>query len=122
MESPEMSPPRKDSIPNQDINRLSTKKLHIPPQLARFPPGFKSVINKTEDDRNDSTDNSRTDKEDSVNNLKYINNKDIDYKCKYDNSLNHNSNESIINKTKEEESLIEILVSMNFRLKILNYV
>ena len=73
MESPEMSPPRKDSIPNQDINRLSTKKLHIPPQLARFPPGFKSLINKTEDDRNDSTDNSRTDKEDSVNNLKCIN-------------------------------------------------
>ena len=55
--------PRKDPIPNQDINRLSTKKYQsLPPQLAKFPPGFKSLISKSEDDRNDYTDTSRTDK------------------------------------------------------------
>ena len=74
-----MSPQRKDPIPNQDINRLRTKKyLSLPPQLAKYCPGFKSLLNKAEENHNDSTDTSRTDKEDCVNNMKVINNKDND--------------------------------------------
>ena len=107
MKSPAMSPPRKDLIPKQDTNRLSTEKdQNFPPHLANFPPGLKSLINKahdhnnTEDDRNYSTDTSRNDKEYFVQNLKVIHNKEIDDKYKDDNSSNHNSNESVINKTK----------------------
>ena len=37
MKSLAMLPPRKDPIPNQDINRLGTKKYQsLPPQLAKF--------------------------------------------------------------------------------------
>ena len=97
MKSLAMLPPRKDPIPNQDINILGTKKYQIlPPQLAKYPTGYKSLINKSEDGRNYSTDNSRTDKEYCVNNLKSINNKIIDDEYKYDNSQDHNSNESVI--------------------------
>ena len=72
-----MLPPRKDVIPNQDINRLIIKKDQIlPPHLAKFPPRFKLLIsyahdpNSTEGDCNDSTNTSRNEKEDYVNNLK----------------------------------------------------
>ena len=42
-----MSTPRKDPIPNQDINRLRTEKYKsLPPQLAKYFPGFKQLINK----------------------------------------------------------------------------
>ena len=58
-----MSPPRKDIIPNQDINMLGTKKDRIfPPQLSKFHTGYKPLINQAEDYRNDSTDTKRTDK------------------------------------------------------------
>ena len=92
MKSPAMSPLRMYPIPNQDINRLITEKdQSLPLHLAKFPPEFKSLINEahdhnsTEDYCNDSTDNPRNDKEDPVNNLKAINNKDIDDKYKYEN-------------------------------------
>ena len=76
-----MSPPRKDPIPNQDLNMVGAKKdQNIPTQLSKFCPGYKSLIKKAEDVCNYSTDNSRTDKEDFVNNLKAINNKNIDEK------------------------------------------
>ena len=40
-----MTPSRKDPIPNQDINRLITKKYQsLPPHLAKFPPVFKYLI------------------------------------------------------------------------------
>ena len=78
-----MSPPRKDTIPNKDINISGTKKdQSLPQQLAKFSPGYKSLINKSEDCCNNYTDTSRTDKEDSVDNLKSINNKNIDDKYK----------------------------------------
>ena len=71
-------PPRKDPITNPDINMSGTKKdQSLPTQLAKFCPGCKSLINKAEDGCNDYTDTSRTDKEDYVDNLKAINNKDI---------------------------------------------
>ena len=56
-------PPINNPIPIQDINRLSTEKDQIlPPQLSKYPPGYKSLINDVEDDRDESTDTSRTDK------------------------------------------------------------
>ena len=58
-----MSPPRKNPIPNQDINKLGTGKYQIlPSQLARFHPGYKSLINEAEDCRNDYTDTQCTNK------------------------------------------------------------
>ena len=97
MKSSAMFPPGKYIIPNQDINIFSTKKYQsLPPQLAKFPPGFKSLINQAEDDCNDSTDTSRTDKEDFANKLKAINNKYIDDKYKDNNSQDRTSNESVI--------------------------
>ena len=69
MKSPAMSPPRKDPIPTQDINRLISKKDKIlPPHLAKYPPGFKLLINdahdpnSTEYDRKYSIDNLRNEK------------------------------------------------------------
>ena len=63
MKSLAMSPPRKDPIPNQDINRLGTKKYQsLPPQLAKFCTGYKSLINEVEYGSNYSTDTSLTDK------------------------------------------------------------
>ena len=97
MKSLAMLPPRKDPIPNQDINILGTKKYQsLPLQLSKYFPGYKSLINEAEDGRNDSTDTSRTEKEDSLKNLKAINNKNIDDEYKYDSSQNHNINESVI--------------------------
>ena len=37
-----MSTPRKSLIPNQNINMIGTKKYQsLPPQLAKFRPGYK---------------------------------------------------------------------------------
>ena len=69
-----MSPPRKDLIPNQDINRLGNEKdQSLPPQLAKYFSGYKSLIHKAKDNHNDYTDTPCTDKEDYINNLKAIN-------------------------------------------------
>ena len=63
MKSLAMSPPRKYPISNQDNTILGTKKWQIlPPQLAKYCPGYKLLINEAEDGSNDYTDNSRTDK------------------------------------------------------------
>ena len=44
--SPEMSPPRKYLIPDQDNNILSTEKdQNLPPHLETFPPGFRLLVN-----------------------------------------------------------------------------
>ena len=115
MKSLAMFPPGNYPIPNQYINRLSTEKdQSLPPQLSKYCPRYKSLINEAEDDRNDSTDISRNNKEYFVNNLKAINNKDIDDEYKDENSKDHNSNESFINKNKNKEAWIERLVSMDF--------
>ena len=66
---------RKDRTPNQDKNTLGIKKdQSLPPHVPKFPPGFKSLINKTNDDhpesiyisRTDRDDTSRTDRDDSI--------------------------------------------------------
>ena len=78
MKSLATSPIINDPIQNQDIKMLGTKKYQsIPSKLAEFSPGYKSLINEAEDGRNDSTDTSPTDKEDYVNNLKAINEKEL---------------------------------------------
>ena len=78
MKSLAMLPLGEDPIPNQDINILGTEKDQIlPPQLGRYHPGYKLLLNKAKDGRNDYIDTSRTDKEDSVINLKASNNKNI---------------------------------------------
>ena len=45
-----------------------------------------------------------------------------DEKYKEDNSQHQDGNESVINKTKEEEALIKRLMSMNFKQNIIQYV
>ena len=73
MKSIAMQPPRNNPIPNQDITRTITPKYTIlPPHLEKVPTGHKPFIddthfsNPTENKHNDSTDNSRTDNEYSV--------------------------------------------------------
>ena len=91
MKSLSMLPPRKGPIQNQDINMLGNKKDQIlPPQLAKFRSGYKSLINEAYKGRNDSTDTLCTDKEDCVDNLKSINNINV---------LNTNTNITIRNIT-----------------------
>ena len=53
-----MSPPRKDPIPNKDINILGTEKdLTLTPKLDKYRPWYKSLTNEAEDDCNDYTNN-----------------------------------------------------------------
>ena len=69
IKSPTISPPIKYTITHQDINILITKQdPSLPPNIAKYPPGYKPLFNdthdpnSTEDDPNDSTDNSRNEK------------------------------------------------------------
>ena len=108
MKSPTISPPRKDPIPNQDINRLNTPKdPSLPPIIEKYLTGYKPLLNdthdtsSTEDDPNYSTDNSRNEKEDSVNKLKVNNNKHKEYEYKDENSAALKNDKSVINKTEE---------------------
>ena len=57
-----------------------------------------------------------------MNKLKVNNNEDKDDEYKDENSADLKNDESVINKTEEEEALIERLMSMNFQLKVVNYV
>ena len=53
-----MSPPRKDPIPNQDKNNLGLQKYQcLPSHVPPFYFGFKSLINKANDDNPETTDN-----------------------------------------------------------------
>ena len=57
-----MLPLRNDPIPNQDKNTSGIEKYQIlPPHVPKFPPGFKSLRNKVDDDHPESTDTSSTD-------------------------------------------------------------
>ena len=82
-----MSPPRNYPIPNQYISRLITEKdPSLPPHLAKYPPGYKSLLNDAyyqnskEDDRNDYIYTWNNYNEGSINNFKVTNNKDNDDK------------------------------------------
>ena len=52
--------------------------------------------------------------------MKVTNKKDNDEEYKEENYQDINSNESVINKTEEEESLIELFMSINLPFKVLN--
>ena len=124
-----MSPPRKYPVPNQDINRLITQQdPSIPPIMEKYTTGYKALFNdthepySTEDNHDNSRDDSRNENEDSVNKLKVNNNDDNDDEYKDENSAALKNDESVINKTEEEEALIERLMSMDFPLKFLSYV
>ena len=76
------SPPRNDPVQNQDKNTLGIEKYQsLPPHLPKFPPVFKSLRNDVENDYNESIyksctdkdDTPRTDKDDSIENLKSTN-------------------------------------------------
>ena len=61
-----MSPPRRDSIPNQEKNALGLQKYQwLPPHVPSFPPGSKSFRNEANDDNTKTKDTSRTDKYDT---------------------------------------------------------
>ena len=50
MKSPAMSPPRKDPIPNQDINRLITQQdPSDPPIIEKYTTVYKPLFNDTHD-------------------------------------------------------------------------
>ena len=84
-----MSPPRNYTTPNQDKNTLGIQKYQcLPPHVPPFPPGFKSLRNKANDNNHESTDTSRTDKYNmsrtnqyySIENVKSMKNTNDDYK------------------------------------------
>ena len=75
-----MYTPRKDLIPNQDENNLGPQKYQcLPPHVSPSSPEFKSLRNKENDDnpknidtsRTDKYDMSRTNRDDSIENLKF---------------------------------------------------
>ena len=55
-----------------------------------------------------------------MNKLKVKNDEDKDDEYKDDNSQSHKSDESVINKSEEEESLTDLFISMNFPIKFIN--
>ena len=118
-----MSPQRKDPITNLDINRLSTEKYQsLPPQLAKFRPGCRSLRNEAEDDCNDYTETSRTDKGYYIDNIRSMNEKIVitDTKRKI---ININTVIKVLfKKNKEEELLIKRLMLINFQRKVIHYV
>ena len=58
---------------------------------------------------------SRTDKYDSIENVKSIKNTKYDDKYKEENSQHQDGNESVTNKTKAEEAIIKRLIYTNFK-------
>ena len=87
MGSPGVSPQRKDTIKNQDTNRIINEQDPIiPPLLSKYHTVYKPLFNdthhpnKTEDDINDSTDNSRTDIDNYLNKLNINRDEDKDDK------------------------------------------
>ena len=79
--------------------------MHVP----KFPPGSKSLRNKANNDHPESTDTScndrydtsRTNQDDSIENMKSTKNKNDDEKYKEENSQHQHSNETVIKKTKK---------------------
>ena len=101
--------PRKYPIPNQDKNNLGLEKYQsLPPHVPPSPPGFKSLINKANDDNPEFTDTSftdrydtsRTDRDDSIEIVESMKNTNDDEKDKEENLQHQHGNEMVINKTK----------------------
>ena len=81
----------------------------LPPHVPPFTPGFASLRKEANDDNHESTDTSRTDKDDtsltnwddSIENVKSMKNTNDDDRYKKDNLQHQDGNETFINKTKE---------------------
>ena len=77
----------------------------LPPQLTPFPPGFKSLRNKANYDnpetidtsRKDKYDTSRTNQDDSIENMKAMKNTNNDDEYKEDYLQHQDGNESVKN-------------------------
>ena len=76
MKSPARLPPINYPISKKDSNRITNKQDPIlPPLMEKYPTGYKPLFddmhypNKTKDDLNDSTDNSRTEIDHYLNKL-----------------------------------------------------
>ena len=72
----------------------------LPPHLPKFPPDSKSLRNKATDDPYGYADTSRTDKDEYIENLKSMDNKNSDEKYKKDNYQHQHGNKIVMNKTK----------------------
>ena len=103
------SPPRKDTIPNQDKNTSGIEKYQsLPSHVPKFPTGSKSLRNEANNDHPESTDTSCKDRydtsctnqDDSIENMKATKNKNDDEKYKEDNLQHPHNTETVINKTK----------------------
>ena len=84
------------------------KYQSLQPHLPNCPPGFKSSRNEAADDHQESTVTSRTDKDDwsridkdeSIENIKAMKNKNSYEKYKDEHLQHQHGNENFINKTK----------------------
>ena len=91
---------------------------------------MKSIINEENNDSLETTDTSCTDKDDtshtnqddSIENIEDMKNNNDDDEYKEDTAQHQDSNESVINKTKGEKSLIKQLMSMNLNQNVIQYV
>ena len=120
MKSPEISPPRKYPIPNQDSTRIITQQdTNLPPHLTKVLTGRKTFIDDTrfsdptENENTGSTDNTRTDTKYYVNKINVDKDEDNDDEYKEDNLEAPKSDESVINKNKIKEALTDRLMSTN---------
>ena len=105
IKSLETLPPRKYTIPNQDKNTLGSEKdQSIPPNIPKFPNGFKLIRNEADGNHHESTDTSSTDRDDTshtdqddyIQNINSTKNKNDDEEQKEDNLQHQNGNESVI--------------------------
>ena len=94
IKSLEILPPRKYTIPNQDKNTLGSEKdQSIPPNIPKFPNGFKLIRNEA-----------HTDQDDYIQNINSTKNKNDDEEQKEDNLQHQNGNESVIKKPNEKNN------------------
>ena len=96
-----MSPPRKDPIQNQDKNTLGIQKYQrLPSHVPPFTSGFKSLRNEANYDNPETTDPSRSEKDDtsqisqddSIENVKCIKNTNEYDEYKEDNLQHQDGN------------------------------
>ena len=107
-----MSPPRKDPIQNKYSTIIITQKYPIlTPLLENWPTLYKPFFNdthfsnKTEEEHNFSTDNSRTENNYSVNNLNVKKDEDKDTEYKEDDSEAPKSDKIVIKKLNNQKNI-----------------
>ena len=67
-----MYPPNKNSVPDHNKNTIGLQKYkYLPSHISPFASGFKSLKNKANDDRTETTDTSRNNKYDTSRTSQY---------------------------------------------------